>query len=406
MRDAGLSVGAAKPSCQPRTSAPTSGERSAVTASVGCRHKVANDPTAAVVACYNLDGPRCACHRYHLKAAEKDPETHCPHASKAGGGMCANKAGKRFDTFCKEYVHGTLPPTRTLVFNEMLAGSVHLVAKLPLPGGLPLVRSQKKIGLNELTRAAHAAFVLCFRLRHQTPSSFSSTAHNRRVLCPPCVYAPLAHRLAMRRPAQAQRGTTHTGRTWTVLRLCQRCRWAHSCLQTRLATPSAAESTSMRLDNGRLPSPSLCRGLLPLPFSLQRPLAYALWLTGHVVGLFPPRPHGFDQFGCATCSSPRAAGYAGTILKSPHPKRASGACTARTPRCSGQRFARAISRKGRTRSAMTTGSKTKQTIHGMGTTLDLVAFASPHSLRSRMGRGCGDASVMVDGHSPIIERQR
>ena len=181
MRDAGLSVGAAKPSCQPRTSAPTSGERSAVTASVGCRHKVANDPTAAVVACYNLDGPRCACHRYHLKAAEKDPETHCPHASKAGGGMCANKAGKRFDTFCKEYVHGTLPPTRTLVFNEMLAGSVHLVAKLPLPGGLPLVRSQKK---NRAKRAnACSTRSLCFMFQTPSPNTFFILKHSSQ---PPC----------------------------------------------------------------------------------------------------------------------------------------------------------------------------------------------------------------------------
>ena len=44
--------------------------------------------------------------RYHLGVGKttSDYKTHCPHASKSGGGQCTSTAGKRYTAFCENYV--------------------------------------------------------------------------------------------------------------------------------------------------------------------------------------------------------------------------------------------------------------------------------------------------------------
>ena len=41
--------------------------------------------------------------QYHLSAAQGDAKTHCPHASKYGGGVCVKPKEERVTSFCESY---------------------------------------------------------------------------------------------------------------------------------------------------------------------------------------------------------------------------------------------------------------------------------------------------------------
>ena len=56
------------------------------------------------LASQNVQGDSFACREYHLSAAKTDAQTHCPHASLLGGGVCQNSKADRVNFFCTMYV--------------------------------------------------------------------------------------------------------------------------------------------------------------------------------------------------------------------------------------------------------------------------------------------------------------
>ena len=48
-------------------------------------------------------GNSFSCREYHVGAAKGDADTHCPHASNYGGGICVDSTQVRITSFCTLY---------------------------------------------------------------------------------------------------------------------------------------------------------------------------------------------------------------------------------------------------------------------------------------------------------------